>query len=151
MVGYVHIAIWCFRRFLPIFADFWIFLQNFANFGKIFGLIFRARWAVFRIFDPKSWKTRSGRPFRAPGVLFSDSSRFSHEFGLIFVDVLAIWAVFGRFFGFLGRFPAKSHQNMQLCCFAKHSHHTPIWLHYTILSLLFLVFLFPFFSPNVGQ
>ena len=38
----------------------------------------------------------------------SDSSRFSHQFGLLFVDFRAIWAVFGRVFCFLGRCPAKS-------------------------------------------
>ena len=31
-----------------MFAEFCKILQTLANFGKIFGLIFRARWTIFR-------------------------------------------------------------------------------------------------------
>ena len=60
-----------------MFADFRRFLQicfqnlaNLANFGKIFGFIFPARWAIFRILTQNLEKSRSGRRFRAPGVFF---------------------------------------------------------------------------------
>ena len=75
-------------------------------------------------FGLQSEETRPGHLFRAPGVFFfSVLSRFSHQFGLMFVDVQAIWAVFGWFSCFLGRFPATSSKNMQRCCFAKHPRH----------------------------
>ena len=115
-----------FCRFSPMFADFCKIWQIWAKFGKIFGLTFRARWAIFHILTQNLEKLDPGAVFAPRECFFSDSSHSSHKFGLIFVDIRASWGVFGRLFCFLGRFPAKSPQSRQVCCFAKRSHHTPI-------------------------
>ena len=97
-LGHVHIAIRCFRRFLPIFADFCRFWQNLAKLGNFLGLIFQARWAIFHIWTLNLEKLDPGAVFAPRECFFSESLRFSHQFGLISFDFRAIWAVFGRFF-----------------------------------------------------
>ena len=52
-----------------MFADFRRFLQIFAKFGKIFGLIFRARWAIFHILTQSLEKLDPGTVF-APRECF---------------------------------------------------------------------------------
>ena len=91
-----------FADFFPIFADFFQifaffckFWQILANFGKMFGLIFRARWAIFRILTQNLEKLDPGAVFAPRECFFRIPRVFSHQFGRIFVDFRAIWL--GRF------------------------------------------------------
>ena len=67
MLRLVFFADFC--RFSPIFADFCIFLQKLARFGKMFGLIFLARWAIFCILTQNLEKLDLGAVF-APRECF---------------------------------------------------------------------------------
>ena len=82
-----------------------------AKFGEKIGLIFRARWVIFRVLTRNLEKLDPGTVF-APRECFFRILRVFHQFGLIFVRFREIWAVFGRLFSFLGRFPATLSQNM---------------------------------------
>ena len=77
-VGYVHIAIGCLRRFLPIFAVVCRCLRNLAKLGKIFGLIFQARWAFFQILTQNLQKKLD------PGGVFAPRESVSFRFLLFF-------------------------------------------------------------------
>ena len=55
-----------FRGFLQMFAKK---MQNLANFGICFGLIFRARWAIFRMLTQNIEKLNPGAVF-APRECF---------------------------------------------------------------------------------
>ena len=91
---------YCDRVFSPIFADFRGFLQifatiwqNLAKFGKMFGLIFRARWAIFCILTQNIEELD-------PGAVFAPRECF---FGFL-MFFSSIWPYFRRCSSSLGHF-----------------------------------------------
>ena len=116
-VGYVHVAVGFFRRFSPIFADV----------CRLLRIHLPGSLGDFSHVDPKSSKSQPGYRFRSPGAFFF--------FGFL-AFFSSIWPSFRRCSSNLGRFrpeflfsrsiSCNILKNMQFCCFAKHSHHTPM-------------------------
>ena len=122
----VHVAIGFFSQIFTNFRRRLLIVADVCKNMHFFELIFRARWALFHMLT-ESIENSIRAPFSRPGsVCFSDSLRFSHQFWPNFCGCLSILCRFRLVFCFPGRFPAETSKNMQVCCFAKHSHHTPI-------------------------
>ena len=110
----MHIAIGCFRRVLPIFADFCRFLQNLAKFCEI--------WQNFRVNFPGSLGNfhilTQNLENIDPGDVFSPRECFFRF--LAFFS--SIWPNFRRFSGNLGRFRPASLFSRSISCIILKKH-----------------------------